>query len=160
MNFFKKNTKSYPLLICKLIHEFFFLNFFTQKNFKYTNIFKNDHEIKIPEKKQKKIKDYFFLFFIDILKFLIKWKERGKNKVGDLNFFRCFLISTYQSFFRIKKKIPNFNFVTQFGGEIWEEQLFFKVKKRKTSISLLLINLRGWLFDVVHNFFDFTSIGF
>ena len=41
--------------------------------------------------------------------------------------------------------IPNFNFLAQFGAEIGEEQLFFKVTKETFPplISPLLIDLGG-----------------
>ena len=39
--------------------------------------------------------------------------------------------------------IPNFKFLALFGGEIEEEQHFFKVKKGEIAISPHLIDLAG-----------------
>ena len=54
-------------------------------------------------------------------------------------------------------RIPNFNFVAQFGEKIGEVQHFFEVKKEKIPISPLLIDL-GVDFLICYTTSDFLSI--
>ena len=44
--------------------------------------------------------------------------------------------------------IPNFNFLSQLGGDLGEEQHFFEVKRGGNSISPLLIGLGDWFLDM------------
>ena len=53
--------------------------------------------------------------------------------------------------------IPNFKFYPNLEGEIEEEQHFFKLQKGETPISPLLIDLEGWFFHMIYNFW-FTGL--
>ena len=53
---------------------------------------------------------------------------------------------------------PNLDFLAQFGGEIGEEQLFFKVKKEKTPHIFPPNWLRRFGFLICYTTFDPLSI--
>ena len=48
--------------------------------------------------------------------------------------------------------IPNFSFLAQFGGEMVEEQHFFRSKGGGNPISPFLIDVGGWFLDMLYNF--------